>query len=97
MNTMIRWSSAVLCCLFLSVEAGAMDAKIVMEEFMIPAVDPGIRLYVRHTHPEGVSKFAPAKILLYVHGANYPPEPAFDLPLNGLSWMEDIAPRRSDV
>src|SRR5881275_2718616 len=97
MNTMIRWSSAVLCCLFLSVEAGAMDAKIVMEEFMVPAVDPGISLYVRNKHPEGVSKFAPAKILLYVHGATYPAETAFDLSLNGVSWMEYIARRGYDV
>src|SRR5437870_6710869 len=97
MNTMTRWSSAALCCLFLSLEATAMDAKIVMEEFMIPAVDPGISLYVRNKHPEGVSKFAPAKILLYVHGATYPAETAFDLKLNGLSWMEYIARRGYDV
>src|SRR2546422_590829 len=97
MTTTIRWSRAALCCFFLSVEAGAMDAKLVMEEFMIPAVDPGISLYVRNKHPEGVSKFAPAKILLYVHGATYPAETAFDLPLNGLSWMEYIARRGYDV
>ena len=97
MSTMTRWSAAALCGLFLSLEAGAMDAKIVMEEFMVPAVDPGISLYVRNKHPEGVSKFAPAKILLYVHGATYPAETAFDLPLNGLSWMEYIARRGYDV
>ena len=87
---------AVLC-LTLPLQAGAMDAKIVMEEFMVSAVDPGISLYVRNKHPEGVSKFAPAKILLYVHGATYPAETAFDLPLNGLSWMEYIARRGYDV
>ena len=97
MSTMTRWSAAALCGLFLSLEAGAMDAKIVMEEFMVPAVDPGISLYVRNKHPEGVSKFAPAKILLYVHGATYPAETAFDLSLNGLSWMEYIARRGYDV
>src|SRR2546427_1913278 len=92
-----RWSSAVLCCFFFPLSANAMDAKIVMEEFMIPAVDPGISLYVRNKHREGVSKFAPAKILLYVHGATYPAETAFDLSLNGLSWMEYIARRGYDV
>src|SRR2546422_7326803 len=97
MNTMIRWCSAAVCGLFLSLEAGAMDAKMLMEEFMIPAVDPGISLYVRNKPPEGVSKFAPAKILLYVHGATYPAETAFDLSLNGLSWMEYIARRGYDV
>src|SRR5438105_15119992 len=97
MKAMIRWWGAVLSCVLLPLGANAMDAKIVMEEFMIPAVDPGISLYVRNKHPEGVSRFAPAKILLYVHGATYPAETAFDLPLNGLSWMEYIARRGYDV
>jgi pimeloyl-ACP methyl ester carboxylesterase len=88
-----------LAALFLSfsLQAGASDAKIVMEEFMVPASDPGISLYVRNKHPEGVSKFAPGKILLYVHGATYPAETAFDLQLNGLSWMDYIARRGYDV
>src|SRR5207302_542999 len=96
MNAMTRWSTLFLC-LSLPMTAGAMEAKIVMEEFMVPAVDPGISLYVRNKHPEGVSKFAPAKILLYVHGATYPAETAFDLQLNGLSWMDYIARRGYDV
>jgi hypothetical protein len=28
-----------------------------MEEFMVPAGDPGIELYVRNKHPQGVKKF----------------------------------------
>ena len=71
--------------------------KIAMEEFMVPAVDPGLRLYVRNKHPQGVAKFEADKILLYVHGATYPSETAFDLQLNGLSWMDYIAQRGYDV
>jgi hypothetical protein len=56
-----------------------------MEKFMVPASDPGIQLYVRNKHPEGATKFGAEKILLYVHGATYPSETAFDLRLNGLS------------
>ena len=52
--------------------AMAADVKLATEEFMIPAADPGIELYVRNKHPLGVTKFAPQKILLYVHGATYP-------------------------
>jgi len=77
--------------------AGAVDAKLVMEEFMIPAADPGISLYVRNKHPDGVTRFAPEKILLFVHGATYPAETSFDLKLGGLSWMEYIAQRGYDV
>jgi pimeloyl-ACP methyl ester carboxylesterase len=85
---------------FLLCFAGAALAqapKIAMEEFMVPAADPGIQLYVRNKHPQGASKFPAEKILLYVHGATYPSETAFDLQLNGLSWMDYIAQRGYDV
>ena len=76
----------------------AADARrVAMEEFMVPAVDPGIRLYVRNKHPEGVSEYPADKILLYVHGATYPSETAFDLVLNGMSWMDFIARHGYDV
>ena len=71
--------------------------KIVMEEFMIPSGDAGIDLYVRNKHPQGVNAFANEKILLYVHGSTYPSETAFDLQLNGMSWMDYIASHGYDV
>jgi pimeloyl-ACP methyl ester carboxylesterase len=78
--------------------AASADApKIVMEEFMVPSADAGIQLYVRNKRPQGVQKFAADRILLYVHGATYPSETAFDLKLNGLSWMDYIAQRGYDV
>jgi len=84
--------------LFLNTGANAAnDPQLVMEEFMVPAVDSGISLYVRNKHPQGVSKFPAERILLYVHGATYPSETAFDLKLNGLSWMEYIARHGYDV
>jgi pimeloyl-ACP methyl ester carboxylesterase len=75
----------------------AKEPTIVMEEFTVPAVDPGIELYVRNKHPQAVNRFAPEKILLYVHGATYPSETAFDLKLNGQSWMDYIAQHGYDV
>ena len=74
-----------------------VSKKIAMEEFMVPAVDSGISLYVRNKHPEGAQRFAGENILLYVHGATYPSETAFDLQLNGLSWMDYIANQGYDV
>jgi len=74
-----------------------MDTKLVMEEFMVPAADPGITLYVRNKHPEGMNRFRGDKIVLFVHGATYPAETAFDLKLNGLSWMDYIAQHGYDV
>src|SRR6266850_7594585 len=94
MNTRLGLAIAALS---LCLDAHAMDAKVAMEEFMVPAADPGISLYVRNKHPEGVNRFAADKILLYVHGATYPAETAFDLKLAGLSWMDYIARRGYDV
>ncbi|XSC43254.1 alpha/beta hydrolase [Bradyrhizobium sp. RDT10] len=64
---------------------------------MIDAVDPGIKLYVRNKHPEGMTQFAAQKTLLFVHGATSPGEATFDFPLEGLSWMDHIAQRGWDV
>jgi len=77
--------------------AGAAPPKVAMEEFMVPAVDPGIKLYVRNKHPAGLKPVPGEKILLFVHGATYPAETAFDLSLNGLSWMDYIAQHGYDV
>jgi len=83
--------------LFPGFSATAAPPKIAMEEFMIPAVDPGIKLYVRNKHPEDLKAVSADKVLLFVHGATYPSETAFDLPLNGLSWMDYIALQGYDV
>jgi len=97
MNPMFRIFLGLLL-LILSVDLrAANDPQLVMEEFMVPAVDRGISLYVRNKHPQGVSNFSGEKILLYVHGATYPSETAFDLRLNGLSWMDYIAQHGYDV
>lgn len=71
--------------------------KVVVESYFVPAKDPGIHLYVRNKRPEGVLTFAPDKILLLVHGATYPAETSFDLPLGGVSWMDYVAQRGFDV
>jgi pimeloyl-ACP methyl ester carboxylesterase len=95
-NALIRiLSLLVLVCIGFGARAQA--PAIAMEEFMVPAVDAGIQLYVRNKHPQDLNKFPGEKILLFVHGATYPAETAFDLKLNGLSWMEYIAQHGYDV
>ncbi len=73
------------------------EANLVTEEFMIPSADPGIELYVRNKRPASLTNFNPANVVLFVHGATYPAETAFDLQLEGLSWMDYIAQRGYDV
>jgi pimeloyl-ACP methyl ester carboxylesterase len=75
----------------------ATTPKLTTESFYVPAKDPGIELYVRNKHPEGVIKFGPEKIVLFVHGATFASEACFDVPLNALSWVDYIAQRGWDV
>ncbi len=77
--------------------ASAAPASVVMEEFMVPALDPNISLYVRNKHPADMKTVPGEKIVLFVHGATFPGESTFDLPLNGLSWMDYIAQHGYDA
>ena len=97
-----RFSRMALACLaagamFTGMSAQAKDVKLTTTDTMIPTGDAGIQLFVRNKHPAGQTKFAPEKILLYVHGATYPSETAFDLPIAGKSMMDLIAARGYDV
>jgi pimeloyl-ACP methyl ester carboxylesterase len=90
---------ALVCgALILSPARARADAqKVVTEEFMVPAGDPGIQLYVRNKRPQGMTRFPGEKTLLFVHGSTYPAETSFDLPLGGVSMMEFIARHGYDV
>src|SRR5437868_1085725 len=70
---------------------------LLTESYMIPSGDAGIELYIRNKRPAGMTAFPAGKILLYVHGATYPSETAFDLPIEGASMMDLIAARGYDV
>ena len=61
------------------------------------ASDPGVRIYVRNTRPEGLSTFSGERTLLFVHGATYPSDTMFDLKIDGTSWMDSIATEGYDV
>src|SRR6202051_1019057 len=71
--------------------------ELTVESYLIPSADAGIELYVRNKRPAGMTSFAAGKILLFVHGATYPSESAFDLPIEGASMMDLIAARGYDV
>jgi pimeloyl-ACP methyl ester carboxylesterase len=94
-----------LCAFLLLTLAGetalAQDARdkvanVVAEDLRIDSDAPGIGLFLRNKHLRDVPA-QPGKILLYVHGATYPSETAFDLRLDGLSWMDYIAAHGWDV
>jgi pimeloyl-ACP methyl ester carboxylesterase len=74
-----------------------VQQKLTVEEFMVPAHDPGIEIFVRNKRPAGMATYRPERTVLFVHGATYPAHTTFDLKLDGLSWMDYIATRGYDV
>ena len=62
-----------------------------------PSGDPGIDLFIRNKHQAGAQQYGPDRILLFVHGATYPAETAFDLPIEGVSMMDLFAQQGYDV
>ncbi len=80
-----------------AIGAEPTPGKLVTEDYFVAAKDEGIRLFVRNKRLESLSTPSAERILVYVHGATYPSETAFDLRLDGLSWMEFIAQRGFDV
>lgn len=86
-----------LATFLLTTPASAQSPSLVTEEAMVKTGDPGIEIYVRNKRPADMTAFRPEQTVLFVHGATYPAETAFDLKLDGLSWMEYIASRGYDV
>ena len=98
MRKLLHAVSAFMTLALVSGPAPAQTSgKIIVEEFMVAAKDAGIQIYVRTKHPEGMSQFSADRTVVFVHGATYPAETAFDLQLGGQSWMDYIASRGFDV
>jgi pimeloyl-ACP methyl ester carboxylesterase len=93
----IAWLAAMIGVSLAQGAEAADTPSLETDSYHIPAADPGIDLYIREKRPAGVTSFGPDRILLYVHGATYPSETAFDLKLDGLSMMEYIAAQGWDV
>jgi len=71
------------------------SAKVVMKEYFVEGGKYG-KISVREKYDDRY-KFNEKNILLFVHGATYPFEAGFDLPIAGYSWMEYMAGHGFDV
>jgi len=78
-------------------EPSRCPAGLQVREASIPSDTAGIALYVRNKRPACAAADQEKRVLLYVHGATYPSETAFDLALDGESWMDFIAKHGWDV
>jgi pimeloyl-ACP methyl ester carboxylesterase len=89
--------SATVMSLTFSNVALAESPRLTMSETMIASSDPGVKLYIRNKHAEDMTSFSPDKTLLFIHGATYPAETSFDLPIDGVSMMDLFAQHGFDV
>ena len=94
---MRRVWAAMVAALALGGAARAEVPEIVVEERMIASGDPGVEIYMREKRPKDMTAFSPSRTLLYVHGATYPAETSFDLPIEGVSMMDRFAREGFDV
>jgi pimeloyl-ACP methyl ester carboxylesterase len=88
---------AMVASFALSPAVFAQTPPLVMSEAMIQSSDPGIQLYLRNKHGAGMTSFSPDRTLLFIHGATYPAETSFDLPIEGVSMMDLLAQNGFDV
>jgi pimeloyl-ACP methyl ester carboxylesterase len=101
MNRVLMCAAAAL---FVSGQAVAQAPnpaapKLVVDDIMVPSSDPGIEIYVRNKRPTHMVNFRPQNVVLFVHGAGFPSEAAFDQQKldGGTSWMDYIVEHGYDV
>jgi pimeloyl-ACP methyl ester carboxylesterase len=81
----------------IAMTSASAQTRLVSEDIMVKSPDAGIEIFVRNKRPADMTAFRPERTVVYVHGATYPASTAFDLKLDGLSWMDYIATRGYDV
>jgi pimeloyl-ACP methyl ester carboxylesterase len=81
----------------MAMSSAQAQTQLVTEDIMVKSPDSGIEIFVRNKRPANMTSFRPERTVVFVHGATYPAHTAFDLKLDGLSWMEYIASRGYDV
>ena len=88
------WLAGVLALMTMMSGAEAQTLKIAAETHSV--VHGDAKIHVRNKHPAGVTKFAPDRIAIMMHGATYPGN-AFDIPFGAKSWMDMLDERGFDV
>ena len=88
---------ALVCSAFGGSSAMAGPADVVAEDRMVQSSTPGIDLFIRNKHLASMPAPVPDRTLLFIHGATYPAETSFDLPIEGESMMDLFARAGFDV
>ena len=74
------------------------DGGSLSEDFVIAGGDADVRLFLHNKRARlSDARARPERTVLFVHGLTYPGSAAFDLPLGGRSWMDDLAQNGFDT
>ncbi|MDE1004476.1 MAG: alpha/beta hydrolase [Paraburkholderia fungorum] len=71
--------------------------ELVFEESRVQTGTPGIDLYVRNKRPASLSTFKPERTIVMVHGATFSSGSLYDVPFNGMSYVDYLAAAGYDV
>ncbi|WP_042338447.1 alpha/beta hydrolase [Paraburkholderia ferrariae] len=75
----------------------ANGTKLVFEELRVETGTPGIDLYVRNKRPVSLTTFTPERTIVMVHGATFSSGSLYDVPFNGVSFVDYLAAAGYDV
>ncbi|MFO1199885.1 MAG: alpha/beta fold hydrolase [Burkholderiaceae bacterium] len=92
-----KWMSVIGLVVGGFTGAAIAQPGVESETFHVQSTDPSIRIHVRNKRPANVAKFDENRIVIFVHGATYPSESAFDIALPGGSWLDYVAQRGFDA
>ncbi len=71
--------------------------ELVFESLHVATEIPGINLYVRNKRPASQHYFTPARTIVLVHGATFSSGSLYDVPFNGMSFIDYLAAAGYDV
>ncbi|MBB6220781.1 alpha/beta hydrolase [Rhizobium leguminosarum] len=78
--------------------SSAFDAgEIVFDEHYVDSGTDGIKLYLRNKRRKDHKVFLAAKTIVMVHGATFSSGSLYDVPFNGMSFIDFLAHRGFDV
>lgn len=71
--------------------------SLVFEELRVDTGTPGIDLHVRNKRPASLASFTSERTIVMVHGATFSSGSLYDVPFNGMSFMDYLAAAGYDV
>ncbi|QCT22359.1 alpha/beta hydrolase [Jejubacter calystegiae] len=71
--------------------------ELIDEALYVPAQRSDIQLHVRHRRPAAMTTFSPQRTIVLVHGATYSSGSLYDVPFNGISFLDYLAAAGYDV